>query len=55
MTGADLTHRYLWEPGAVDQLMADERTGLDTGGNVVSQEVLWARRINKARCAIGEA
>ncbi|MGA2069443.1 MAG: RHS repeat-associated core domain-containing protein [Thermoguttaceae bacterium] len=42
LTTANLSHRYLWQPGVVDQLMADERTGLDTGGNVVSQEVLWA-------------
>ena len=25
VTGADLSHRYLWQPGAVDQLMADEQ------------------------------
>ena len=25
MTDADLSHRYLWQPDAVDQLMADEQ------------------------------
>jgi RHS repeat-associated protein len=41
VTGADLSHRYLWQSNAVDQLMADERTHLDAG-NIVSDEVLWA-------------
>ena len=41
VTGADLSHRYLWQPNAVDQLMADERTHVDNG-NIVSDEVLWA-------------
>jgi RHS repeat-associated protein len=41
VTGAGLTHRYLWQPNAVDQLMADERTHLDSG-SIVSDEVLWA-------------
>jgi len=41
VTGADLSHRYLWEPGVVDQLLADERTHLDGSGNVATQEVLW--------------
>ena len=38
---ADLSHRYLWQPNAVDQLMADERTHLDAG-NIVTDELLWA-------------
>ena len=25
MTSANLSHRYLWQPDAVDQLMADEQ------------------------------
>jgi RHS repeat-associated protein len=41
LTGADLSHRYLWQPGVIDQLMADERTYLDNGG-IVTDEVLWA-------------
>ena len=32
MTAADLSHRYFWQPNAVDQLMADEQV---TTGNVV--------------------
>jgi len=36
VTGADLSHRYLWQPDAVDQLMADEQvTGVKEPGNVV--------------------
>jgi RHS repeat-associated protein len=42
LTTANLSHRYLWQPGVVDQLMADERTGLDTSGNIVSNELLFA-------------
>jgi RHS repeat-associated protein len=41
VTGADLSHRYLWQPDAVDQLMADEWTHLDNG-NVATDELLWA-------------
>jgi RHS repeat-associated protein len=41
VTGADLSHRYLWQPNAVDQLMADERTHLDSG-SIVTDELLWA-------------
>ena len=41
VTGQNVTRRYLWQPDAVDQLMADERTHLDAG-NIVSDEVLWA-------------
>jgi RHS repeat-associated protein len=36
VTGADLSHRYLWQPDVVDQIMADEQLtggeGLGTGG-----------------------
>jgi RHS repeat-associated protein len=42
VTCADLSHRYLWQPDAVDQLMADERTHLDGNGNIATDEVLWA-------------
>jgi RHS repeat-associated protein len=42
VTGADLSHRYLWQANAVDQLMADERTQLDSNSNIVTDEVLWA-------------
>ena len=36
MTNANLTHRYLWQPDAVDQLMADEQvTDPNAAGNVV--------------------
>ncbi len=36
VTGADLSHRYLWEPNVVDQLMADEQvTNPETPGTVV--------------------
>ena len=38
----DLSHRYVWQPDAVDQLMADERTHLDANGNVATAELLWA-------------
>jgi fibronectin-binding autotransporter adhesin len=41
VTAADESHRYLSQPNAVDQLMADEWTHLDNG-NIVSDEVLWA-------------
>ena len=33
LSAADLTHRYLWQPDAVDQLMADEQ---------ITDEVVWA-------------
>ena len=39
---ANLSHRYLWEPGVVDQLLADERTQLDANDNVATDELLWA-------------
>jgi RHS repeat-associated protein len=42
LTVEDLSHRYLWQANAVDQLMADERTHLDGNSNVVTDEVLWA-------------
>jgi RHS repeat-associated protein len=42
LTVEDLSHRYLWQANAVDQLMADERTHLDSNSNVVTDEVLWA-------------
>ncbi len=36
ITGADLTHRYLWQPNAVDQVLADEHvTNPQSTGNVV--------------------
>ena len=36
MTNANLTHRYLWQPDAIDQLMADEQvTNPNAPGNVV--------------------
>ena len=36
MTNANLSHRYLWQPDAVDQLMADEQvTNPSAAGNVV--------------------
>jgi uncharacterized delta-60 repeat protein/RHS repeat-associated protein len=36
VTNADLSHRYLWQANAVDQLMADEQvTNVQTPGNVV--------------------
>ena len=38
---ADLSHRYLWQPDVVDQLIADERTHLEND-EIVSDEVLWA-------------
>jgi RHS repeat-associated protein len=41
VTGDDLSHRYLWQANAVDQLMADERTHLDNG-SIATDEVLWA-------------
>jgi RHS repeat-associated protein len=40
VSGADLSHRYVWQPDAVDQLMADERTHLDGSGNVATDELL---------------
>ena len=42
LTVADLSHRYLWEPGVVDQLLADERTQLGANNNVATDELLWA-------------
>ena len=42
VTGNDLSHRYLWQPDAVDQLMADERTHLNANGDVATDELLWA-------------
>ena len=42
LTVADLSHRYLWEPGVVDQLLADERTQLGANGDVATDELLWA-------------
>ncbi len=36
VTGADLSHRYLWQPNAVDQVLADEHvTNPQSTGNVV--------------------
>jgi RHS repeat-associated protein len=42
LDASNLSHRYLWQPGAVDQLMSDERTHLDGNGNIATDEVLWA-------------
>ena len=42
LTSADLTHRYLWQPDAVDQLMADEEITHDSTGNVATDDVVWA-------------
>ncbi len=38
----DLTHRYPWQPGAVDQLMADEQVHLDANGKIATAELLFA-------------
>ena len=36
LTGSDLSHRYLWQPDAVNQLVADEQVATPTQpGNVV--------------------
>jgi RHS repeat-associated protein len=43
VTGADLSHRYLWQPDAVDQLMADEQVHFDNQQEeVVTDKLLWA-------------
>ena len=44
VTGADLSHRYLWQPGAVDQLMADEQLSAASGGGYDQSQpgnVVW--------------
>ena len=36
LTVDDLSHRYLWDPAAVDQLMADEQvTDPDVAGDII--------------------
>jgi RHS repeat-associated protein len=42
LDSSDLSHRYTWQPNAVDQIMADERTYLDGSGHIATDEVLWA-------------
>jgi RHS repeat-associated protein len=43
VTNADLSHRYLWKPNAVDQLMADEQVHIDSQQDeIVTDKLLWA-------------
>jgi RHS repeat-associated protein len=38
----DLTHRYLWQPNAVDQLMADEQVHFDSQQGLVTDRLVLA-------------
>ena len=42
LTVSDLSQRYLWQPNAVDQLMADEHVHLDANGKIATAELLFA-------------